>query len=98
MYHKASIQIAGARPALNLDPDAILSMSSVSKDPKVYQLTISDETEDAAADEKTQSGGHILDGSWLCSDIQGFVTEDTPAELKDEMHAGNCCTASGFLL
>ena len=34
--------------------------------------------------EKTQSGGQILDGRWLCSDVQGFVTEDTPAELKDD--------------
>ena len=33
----------------------------------------------AAAD-----GGEILDGRWLCSDVQGFVTEDTPAELKDD--------------
>ena len=29
-------------------------------------------------------GGEILDGRWLCSDVQGFVTEDTPAELKDD--------------
>ena len=33
----------------------------------------------AAADD-----GEILDGRWLCSDVQGFVTEDTPAELKDD--------------
>lgn len=26
----------------------------------------------------------ILDGRWLCADIQGNVTEDTPAELKDD--------------
>lgn len=28
--------------------------------------------------------GEILDGRWLCSDVQGFVTEDTRAELKDD--------------
>ena len=28
-------------------------------------------------------GGAILDGRWLNADIQGNVTEDTPAELKD---------------
>ncbi|MBQ6373342.1 MAG: M13 family metallopeptidase [Clostridia bacterium] len=28
--------------------------------------------------------GKILDGRWLCSDIAGNVTEDTPAELKDD--------------
>ena len=26
----------------------------------------------------------ILDGRWLCADIQGNVTEDTPAELKED--------------
>ena len=26
----------------------------------------------------------ILDGRWLCSDIQGNVTEDTPVSLKDD--------------
>ena len=26
----------------------------------------------------------ILDGRWLCSTIAGNVTEDTPAELKDD--------------
>ncbi len=30
------------------------------------------------------SGGRILDGRWLNSDIIGNVTEDTPAELKDD--------------
>ncbi|MBQ6346494.1 MAG: M13 family metallopeptidase [Clostridia bacterium] len=29
-------------------------------------------------------GGAILDGRWLCADVQGNVTEDTPAELKDD--------------
>ena len=29
-------------------------------------------------------GGRILDGRWLCSDIAGNVTEDTPAQLKDD--------------
>ena len=29
-------------------------------------------------------GGAILDGRWLNADIQGNVTEDTPAELKDD--------------
>ena len=29
-------------------------------------------------------GGRILDGRWLCSNIAGNVTEDTPAELKDD--------------
>ena len=29
-------------------------------------------------------GGTILDGRWLNADIQGNVTEDTPAELKDD--------------
>lgn len=28
--------------------------------------------------------GRILDGRWLCSNIAGNVTEDTPAELKDD--------------
>ena len=28
--------------------------------------------------------GQILDGRWLCSDIVGNVTADTPAELKDD--------------
>ena len=27
---------------------------------------------------------NILDGRWLCSNIAGNVTEDTPAELKDD--------------
>ena len=26
------------------------------------------------------------DGRWLCSDIDGSVTADTPAELKDDFH------------
>ena len=26
------------------------------------------------------------DGRWLCSDIDGSVTDDTPAELKDDFH------------
>ena len=30
------------------------------------------------------SGGQILDGRWLNSDIIGNVTEDTPAKLKDD--------------
>ena len=29
-------------------------------------------------------GGVILDGRWLNADIQGNVTEDTPAVLKDD--------------
>ena len=29
-------------------------------------------------------GGEILDGRWLCSDIEENVTEDTPAKLKDD--------------
>ena len=29
-------------------------------------------------------GGRILDGRWLCSNIAGNVTEDTPAELKND--------------
>ena len=29
-------------------------------------------------------GGAILDGRWLCADLVGNVTEDTPAELKDD--------------
>lgn len=29
-------------------------------------------------------GGTILDGRWLCADIKGNVTGDTPAELKDD--------------
>lgn len=29
-------------------------------------------------------GGVILDGRWLNADLQGNVTEDTPAELKDD--------------
>ena len=29
-------------------------------------------------------GGQILDGRWLCADIQGNVTSDTPAELKND--------------
>ena len=28
--------------------------------------------------------GKILDGRWLCADIAGNVTKDTPAELKDD--------------
>ena len=28
-------------------------------------------------------GGQILDGRWLNSNIEGNVTADTPAELKD---------------
>ncbi len=28
--------------------------------------------------------GESLDGRWLCSNIAGIVTEDTPAELKDD--------------
>ena len=28
----------------------------------------------------------ILDGRWLCADIDGSVTKDTPAELKDDFH------------
>ena len=31
-------------------------------------------------------GGVILDGRWLCSDIQGNVTESTVAELKDDFY------------
>ena len=30
------------------------------------------------------AAGEILDGRWLCADIQGNVTADTPAELKDD--------------
>lgn len=30
------------------------------------------------------AGDGILDGRWLCADIQGNVTEDTPAELKND--------------
>ena len=26
------------------------------------------------------------DGRWLCTDIDGSVTDDTPAELKDDFH------------
>ena len=29
-------------------------------------------------------GGAILDGRWLCADIQGNVTEDTRVELRDD--------------
>ena len=29
-------------------------------------------------------GGRIYDGRWLAADIQGFVTEDTPVNLKDD--------------
>jgi len=29
-------------------------------------------------------GGTILDGRWLNADVQGNVTEETPAELKDD--------------
>ena len=28
--------------------------------------------------------GQILDGRWLCSDIQGNVTADTPADVKTD--------------
>lgn len=31
-------------------------------------------------------GGEILDGRWLCTDIDGNVTQDTPAELKDDFN------------
>lgn len=37
----------------------------------------------AAASVLAESG-RILDGRWLCSNIAGNVTEDTPAELKDD--------------
>ena len=30
--------------------------------------------------------GIILDGRWLCSNIKGNVTENTPAELKDDFY------------
>ncbi len=38
----------------------------------------------AFADETPKETGAILDGRWLNADIQGNVTEDTPAELKDD--------------
>ena len=39
---------------------------------------------DADQKEANTSGGQVLDGRWLNSDIIGNVTEDTPAELKDD--------------
>ena len=39
---------------------------------------------DADQKEAKTSGGQVLDGRWLNSDIIGNVTEDTPAELKDD--------------
>ena len=38
----------------------------------------------AALPSALAEGGEILDGRWLCSNIAGNVTEDTPAELKDD--------------
>ena len=38
----------------------------------------------AFADETPKETGAILDGRWLNADIQGNVTEETPAELKDD--------------
>ena len=39
---------------------------------------------DADQKEANTSGGQVLDGRWLNSDIIGNVTENTPAELKDD--------------
>ena len=39
---------------------------------------------DADQKEANTSGGQVLDGRWLNSDIIGNVTGDTPAELKDD--------------
>ena len=38
----------------------------------------------AAPEEDALPAGSILDGRWLDADIQGFVTTDTPAGLKDD--------------
>lgn len=38
----------------------------------------------AATPAALSEGGRILDGRWLCADIEGNVTEDTPAGLKDD--------------
>ena len=37
-----------------------------------------------AGQKEADTGGQILDGRWLNSDIIGNVTEDTPADLKDD--------------
>ena len=38
----------------------------------------------AFAESTSADGGRILDGRWLCADIRGNVTSDTPAELKND--------------
>ena len=38
----------------------------------------------AFSEETAKETGAILDGRWLCADIQGNVTENTPAALKDD--------------
>lgn len=37
-----------------------------------------------AASSALAEGAAILDGRWLCADIRGSVTQDTPADLKDD--------------
>ena len=49
-------------------------------------LLVSPGTGAFAAGDSPAEGGGIPDGRWLNSNREGYVTEDTPAELKDDFY------------